>query len=247
MKSIRLILFDLDDTLVHFDDYWEISVKETFAQYPLTCQYDADACFRIFDRVDRKLVELLDRQQMTIDDYRLQRYLMTMEQLGNASEIDAALAFERLYQSIGKRNMKPDAKVNQLIAELGEHYNLGIITNGSQGWQRDKLEAIGLREAFPQPYVYISGDIGHEKPSQAIYRHVLEQASLSPTEVLVIGDSWENDVNGPMKEGMQAIWFNPKKKPISVQAPRPLAMIEHLEELRALLLPMQAVVNIRQS
>jgi FMN phosphatase YigB (HAD superfamily) len=33
MTSKKLIFFDLDDTLIHFEDYWKLSLKETFRRY----------------------------------------------------------------------------------------------------------------------------------------------------------------------------------------------------------------------
>lgn len=39
MPSIRLILFDLDDTLIHFQDYWQASLIETFRLHKSTRDY----------------------------------------------------------------------------------------------------------------------------------------------------------------------------------------------------------------
>lgn len=235
MCPIKLVLFDLDDTLVHFDDYWEISVKETFKKHFFTKELNTNDLFEVFHEVDRLLVEKLDSQQITIDDYRINRFLYTMEQVGKMTDTEIAVDFERIFQSIGKSNMKPDDEVNKLIVDLGSYYKLGIITNGSVDWQLDKLEAIGLSETFPKDYVFISSEIGYEKPNKEIYQHVLDRASLQPDQVLIVGDSWTNDVLAPMKQGMQAIWLNKKKKLVP-QEPRPLAIIDKLEELRTLLI-----------
>lgn len=235
MGPIKLVLFDLDDTLVHFDDYWEISVKETFKKHFFTRDLNTNDLFEIFEKVDRYLVEQLDSQQITIDDYRIKRFLYSMEQVGKVTDTEMAVDFERLYQSIGKGNMKPDDEVNKLIRKLSGYYQVGVITNGSKDWQFDKLEAIGLCEAFPKDFVFISGVIGYEKPSKEIYQHVLNIASLQPDQVLVVGDSWTNDVVGPIENGMQSIWLNKKNKPIP-QEPCPLAVINQLAELRAILI-----------
>ncbi len=236
MIPIRLVLFDLDDTLVHFDDYWEISVKETFKRHFFTKELNAHDVFKVFNKIDRLLVEKLDSQQITIDEYRIKRFLHTMEQVGKITDTEVAIDFERLYQSIGKSNMKPDYEVNKLIVELSSYYKLGIITNGSRGWQFDKLEAIGLSTFFSKDYVFISEDIGFEKPSKEMYQHVLDIAYLQPDQVLIVGDSWTNDVAGPMEHGMQAIWLNKKNKPMP-QGPPPLAVINQLAELRTILVP----------
>jgi FMN phosphatase YigB (HAD superfamily) len=59
--------------------------------------------------------------------------------------------------------------------------------------------------------------------------------SLPPEQVLVVGDSWTNDVVAPIQEGLKAIWLNKKNYQVP-QEPRPLAVITEIEELRAILL-----------
>jgi putative hydrolase of the HAD superfamily len=236
MEQIKLVLFDLDDTLVHFDDYWEVSVKETFRKHFFTKELNTDGLFEIFDKVDRSLVEKLDSQQITIDNYRIKRFLYSMQQVGKVADTEMAMDFERLYQTIGKSNMIPNEDVNMLIEELSEYYSIGIITNGSKDWQLDKLEAIGLIKTFPKDFVFISGVIGHEKPSKELYQHVLNTTSLQPGQILVVGDLWTNDVVGPIENGMQSIWLNKMKKPIR-QGHCPLAVINQLTDLRTILIP----------
>lgn len=235
MNPIKLVLFDLDDTLVHFDDYWEMTVKETFRNHLITREMNINDLFEVFDEVDELLVGKLDSQQLSIHEYRIQRYLQSMDKMGKTADVEGAILFESLYQSIGKKNMKPNVIVNKLIAELSNHYQIGIITNGSKGWQLDKIEAIGLNDVFPKDYVFISEDIGYEKPSPEIYHHVRSKASLLADQILVVGDSWANDVMGPIQQGLKAIWFNKENKQVP-QGAKPLAVITELEELRPLLL-----------
>jgi HAD superfamily hydrolase (TIGR01549 family) len=235
MNPIKLVLFDLDDTLVHFDDYWEKSVKEALRDHFFTKDMNANELFEVFKRVDNALVQQLDSLQISLDEYRVKRFLYSMEQIGKTTDSETALDFEQLYQSKAKSNMKPNMAVNKLITELNSRYLIGVLTNGSRSWQLHKLEAIGLHGVFPNEHVFISGEIGYEKPLPGIYNHVIRIVSLQPDQVLVIGDSWLNDVSGPIQQGMQAIWFNKKKKQIP-SGPRPLAVINQLEELRDILL-----------
>jgi len=43
MAPVKLILFDLDDTLVHFEDYWAQSMVEAFRRHAATRDLDAEA------------------------------------------------------------------------------------------------------------------------------------------------------------------------------------------------------------
>ncbi|RAV14885.1 hypothetical protein DQG23_31130 [Paenibacillus contaminans] len=42
MYPIKLVLFDLDDTLLHFDDYWENSVKDAFRNHFFTSEMNSN-------------------------------------------------------------------------------------------------------------------------------------------------------------------------------------------------------------
>jgi len=238
MRPIKLVLFDLDDTLVHFDDYRDISFKETFRNHFFTQEMNVNDVFEVFHNIDQLLVQKLDSHQISVDEYRINRFLCTMEQMGKTSDVETAISFENLYQSIGKKNMKPNVKVNQLIAELNNHYQTGVLTNGGRGWQLDKLEAIGLHRVFAKEYVFISEDIGYSKPSPEIYHHVLSRAALPPDQILIVGDSWANDVIAPIQQGLRAIWLNKKNSqpPHVPKDSQPLAVITELEELRAILI-----------
>ncbi|SEN87132.1 HAD family hydrolase [Paenibacillus sp. OV219] len=236
MLPIKLILFDLDDTLLHFDDYWEFSVKEVFSHHFFTKEMNVNELFDVFEQVNQAMVEKLDSGQITLDEYRTARFIRSLEQVGRIADEELAFSFESLYQSMSQKNMKPDLRTKKLIAELGNHYQLGVLTNGSKEWQLAKLHAIELIDVIPPEYVFISGAIGHEKPSPQIYQHVLGATSLSPDQVLVVGDSWMNDIAGPISQGLNAIWLNRKNKQLP-ETPLPLAVITELEELRAILLP----------
>ncbi|AZN43038.1 HAD family hydrolase [Paenibacillus albus] len=238
MMPIKLILFDLDDTLLHFDDYWEISVKEVLSNHFYTKEMNVNELYGVFEQVNQGMIEKLDSGQVTIDEFRIQRFVRTMEQVGKHADEELAISFENLYQSISKRYMKPNVLTKQLVTELSNHYQLGVLTNGSRDWQLSKLDAIELIDVIPPEHIFISGEIGHEKPNPEIYQHVIRSAALSPEQVLVVGDSWKNDIEGPIRQGFQAIWLNCKNKQLP-EAPLPLAIITELEELRAILLPQQ--------
>jgi HAD superfamily hydrolase (TIGR01549 family) len=235
MCPIKLVLFDLDDTLLHFADYWENSVKDAFRNHHFTSEMNSNDLFEVFSNVEQFLVKKLDSKQISFDEYRTKRFLYSMDQMGKTTDVETANNFEMFYQSISKKHMKPNVMINKTIKDLSNYYQIGVLTNGSKGWQNEKLEAIGLDSIIPKEYVFISEVIGYEKPSPEIYHYVLSMTSLPPEQVLVVGDSWTNDVVAPIQEGLKAIWLNKKNYQVP-QEPRPLAVITEIEELRAILL-----------
>lgn len=94
---------------------------------------------------------------------------------------------------------------NELLAKidkLGKSYLLGIITNGGKENQLKKIEKAGLKSLFLKEQIFISGEIGFEKPENQFFRFVEEKMQLLPNECLLIGDDKKNDIWG----GKQANW-----------------------------------------
>lgn len=228
--KIRLILFDLDDTLLHFDDYWEASLKEAFRQHPLTRDEDPDRLFECFSRKSELYHEQYYLQKISIEQFRERRYIDALADFGRRGDEKSAKQFEKLYQRLSKTFMKTDNQLLDVLEELQKRYMLGIVTNGTASWQFDKLEATGVDRFFSREAVFISETIGCEKPSPEIYRRPLDYFQVEPSEVLFVGDSWKNDVVGPMSLGMNAIWFN-KKGRAQPESPVPMATIKHMAEL----------------
>lgn len=48
---------------------------------------------------------------------------------------------------------------------------------------------------------------GAIKPTASIYLHTCEALGLSPQEVVMVGDTYDADVAGPINAGLQAIWL----------------------------------------
>lgn len=48
---------------------------------------------------------------------------------------------------------------------------------------------------------------GARKPHPRIYRYLLEQTGLDPTEILFVGDTWGPDVVGPLAAGMSPVYL----------------------------------------
>ena len=45
---------------------------------------------------------------------------------------------------------------------------------------------------------------------EAFYRHILSELGISASDVLMVGDGFEKDIEIPNKLGMFAVWFNPR-------------------------------------
>jgi len=67
------------------------------------------------------------------------------------------------------------------------------------------LEALGLAAAFDA--IIVSSEVGVEKPHPAIFEALLGRLELAPDEVVHIGDTRGDDVEGAFGAGLHGIWL----------------------------------------
>ncbi len=93
-----------------------------------------------------------------------------------------------------------------VLSTLRHHgLKLGLVTNGWSEKQRQCLAGLGLTDAFHT--VIVSSEVGLNKPDPRIYALALDRLGESASEVLFVGDSPVNDVQGPQSAGMKAALF----------------------------------------
>ena len=61
--------------------------------------------------------------------------------------------------------------------------------------QRSRLQVAGILHYFSD--LFVSDDIGAEKPSEAFFEEAMRRSGVAPNEVLFIGDSLQADMTAP--------------------------------------------------
>ena len=118
----------------------------------------------------------------------------------------------------------------KLCKELKENYSLAIVTNGTASVQYSRMKLSGLENYFE--HLFISEEIGAEKPSPDFFRAVWEAYPEIPkTEMLLIGDSISSDMKGAFYAGIDSCFLNPAKPDIPVNY-----HVSSFEELKKILL-----------
>lgn len=115
-----------------------------------------------------------------------------------------------------------------------------IITNGHSAVQNAKLEACGA--AAVVDHILVGGDEIAQgraaKPHASIFRRAAELCGCEPEEALMVGDSFEADVVGARRAGIQKIvWINAEEVEVPETHDRvvPDAQVASLDELPGLL------------
>jgi putative hydrolase of the HAD superfamily len=99
------------------------------------------------------------------------------------------------------------AGAGELLAEVRRRgARIVAVTNNLVSEQEDKLRHTNLRHLFDD--LVISEAAGINKPHREIFEIALRAAGSQPSETVMLGDSWENDVVGALGAGIAAAWLD---------------------------------------
>ncbi|KGN99453.1 HAD family hydrolase [Porphyromonas macacae] len=231
---IKTLFIDLDDTLwATFENNRE-SLKEIYTaldwgQYFISF----DAFFDVFMPHNEFLWSeyrkgTLDKQELTLERFRYP--FRKVRKLAD----DEILSINELFLNTcsSKKGLCPGAV--DVLKYLYKRYSLCILSNGFREVQQRKMDMSGLSPFISN--IVLSEDAGVNKPHKGIFDFAFEHTGALPEETLMIGDSWEADIEGAHRAGIPSIWYNPKgaEMPQGEQA-RPAHIISHLKELKELL------------
>jgi putative hydrolase of the HAD superfamily len=113
--------------------------------------------------------------------------------------------------------------------------NWGIVTNGGQ-FQHQKAVATGLDKK--SPFVLASLLFGVNKPAPEVFMEavrLLNIDGLKTEDILFVGDNPYTDILGAHGVGMKTAWIRMDREKFPDDAPVPDFIIDHVEELKALL------------
>lgn len=167
---------------------------------------------------------------------RVEVIATTLERLSLPT--DAAAALSELYHQTRLLHLTLIAGAAAAVEQAATQHRVGLITNGPEVEQRQKLRRSGLEDRFES--VTISGELGVAKPEPAIFERALASLGVEAANAVYVGNNFAADVVGACGAGMDAIWLDhggagaPIAAAFAEQA-QPLATIGSLRELPAVL------------
>jgi putative hydrolase of the HAD superfamily len=137
--------------------------------------------------------------------YRLEAWSRALAQHGVE---DATLA-RQLAGEFGARRRSlqvPFADAEPALRQLRQEYRLAILTNGAPDLQREKLHLSGLAGYFEA--VFVSGDLGFGKPDVRVFAAVIDRVGQRAAELVMVGDGLRRDVAGAQQAGIPGMWID---------------------------------------
>ena len=141
------------------------------------------------------------------------RFRLALERAGvssrrNGIAVEMSLRHMRTLASVIRF---PDTRRDVLI-ELRREYSLGLVSNFDHGpTGRALLQLCGIEQYLDS--ALISDEMGLRKPSSLLFLHACRLLDVAPAEAWYIGDSFEADVLGATRAGLEAVWVNSGTEP----------------------------------
>ncbi len=201
----QTLLFDLDDTLIHCNKYFDMVLRE-FAEH-------MSAYYGQFGLSSQTFIEKqseLDTAGIAIHGFKADRFPASLVETYEffAKKTGRRMADrekKQLYvlgNSVYEQNFEPYPHMEETLERLTQEGNsLCLYTGGDEVIQRTKVKLVGL-ERFFGPRIYVAQHKGYPFLSS-----LLEQSRLKPEETWMIGNSLRSDIKPALQAGIHAIFL----------------------------------------
>ena len=224
MKQYKAVLIDWDDTIGDFIGAAKLALKEMYDKYHLSDYFASHEEFvSLYKPHNIELWDKYGKDLVTKAFLRIDRFLWPLlhgskvgkrqEDKGERQEL-AALAEQMsedfLHLTTAHFSLLEGAE--ELVRYLAEKYPLTVVTNGFVEVQYEKFDRSGLRDCFA--HIVLSEEVGCQKPNPRIYEEALRMNGVSAEEAVMIGDSWNSDIQGAINAGIDQIWIRKSNDPL---------------------------------
>ena len=206
---IKHIIFDLDDTLCDYRKATE-NAKAPINEVLDAHGIDIHAFWEGFNRVKRPLFRQFADKAITRDEYRIRRFADVLEG-SHARFRELSSKLNHIYMQETNHNIELFSDTVPLMKALrAKNIEAVILTNGPSDGQRAKFKTLGLSRYIQR--IYIGGEIGFSKPNRKAFEYVLRDLGVPASDVLMVGDTIENDINGAEQAGIRAVLIDRENK-----------------------------------
>ena len=228
--AVQVVFFDIDGTLVDHAGAARAGALGLFDRYGDRL---GDGGGRLLQRWDALTEHHFDRYLRGETSYEGQRrarvrglFGATPSDMHDAEADEIYAAYREIYETAW--GLFPDAVVT---LDALSSWRLGVISNGSSVYQREKLAGVGVLDRFAA--VVVSQDVGAAKPDAEIFEAACRAMGETPSACLHVGDRLDLDAIGACDAGLRGVWIDRRDEG---PAPAGVTRIARLTELPALVL-----------
>lgn len=212
MTRYQYVLLDADNTLYDFDAAEHYALRTVLTERGYTPDEETVGAYL---QINNALWESFARGEVEQEFLLVERFRRFMQAVGGRHD---PVQFNADYvTALGSNGIliPGAAEFCRKLTEMG--CTLAIVTNGAAIAQRGRYSKSTLREYIPD--LFISQELGVSKPDPLFFDHVCRKMGICDRScAVVVGDSLSSDILGGNRAGIDTIWYNPGKKPLSGDA-----------------------------
>ena len=186
----KRLIFDLDNTLIIWEDSFVGPLKETMKEFNVDASY-------------KKINEIID----DLDNYEgiISRELL-LDNINKKCNLNLDISFVNTLLKKQENLGIPNKEMIETLKYLKEKYSMVVLTNYYKTVQEKRLEAAHIREFFEEVY---ASDYIPQKPDERAFK--IAMGDYKKEDCTVIGDSLRTDINPALEMGINVIavdYFN---------------------------------------
>lgn len=225
MNNITDVFFDLDHTLWDFDKNSALAFERLFVTHKIPLELKE--FLQVYEPINFDYWKLYRENRVTKQELRRGRFRDAFQPFGIEYTIDILDTLATTYiEELPKDNHLLDGAL-EVLEYLQPRYRMHIITNGFDEVQALKLEKSRISHFFHT--VTTSEEVGLKKPHPVIFETALGKAAVDARKSIMIGDTFEADILGAEKAGMQTLFFNYRKETV----PNTYKVVNQLPEIKS--------------
>ena len=215
---IKRVIFDIDNTLIPWKEEYYNEINNVLDELKV-------------EHIEQDYIEIKNALGKYENEYYTFDRKLMMNFINNYTKKNYPEEF--IYKVTKKwANCVPekiDANIIKLLEYLKTKYELVILTDWYGDQQTERLEKIDILKYFQKVYF---AENTKRKPFKEAFMQAI--GDNKPEECIMIGDSFERDIQGALNAGLQAIWYNPNNK-TEITKDIGYYVISNLEEVNKIL------------
>lgn len=197
------IIFDLDNTIYSYDKCHSSAVDNVITFILENTNFTKKEIKKLYENISKNIKYELKN---TASSHNKSIYF---KQLLEGLNLNYSLLskMNHIYWDTFYKNIECLEGVKEFIIwnkKIGK--KIGILTDYETEFQIIKLEKLELLEYID--FIITSEEVGIEKPSIHMFQTILRKMNLLASEVIMIGDSYEKDIQGAINMDILSYWFN---------------------------------------
>jgi putative hydrolase of the HAD superfamily len=203
MCKKKLIIFDLDDTLIDTSDvYWQARsafVKKIVEEVLI----EENTLIEEFEKIDHIYMAKLGFSPYRYEKSMLVTYKLICNKFQRSTSKRTISYIKSCGQSVRENIPKLIKGAENILEWASKNYIVGLITRGHCSWQMQKVCAVGINDYFEFINVVSKKDVG-------VFRQAILDMEFPVKDTWIVGDSIKSDINPGLEIGANCILYNYK-------------------------------------